>query len=441
MRNSTDPGKSEGGRVAPFAFSAAGKNALIAFADLFRVVIKRFFEDRCMQAAGSLTFTSLLSLVPLVTVVFGVLSLFPVFQTMTGDLRHLLMGQLMPASGEHVEQYLLQFSEKASKLTIVGSLWLFVNVVLVLEEVDTALNGIWRAHRRRKMAMMLVVYWAMLTLAPLLLGSGIVASTYLYAVYKAHVYGGAAHVLDWLLLSLVPLFLETLAFSMLFALVPRVRVRLRAVLIGGLLTAVLFELAKRGFAFYVSNFNSYELIYGVFSAIPIFLIWLYLSWLMVLFGAEVTACLDGNCHRKRFTDAQAARSLWLAVRLIARLGEAQRRGVGLSLTALHLKEPAFDQTQVEHMLQRLATMNIAHQSVEGDWLVSRDLHELTLGELYRGGGFDLDLKGAHGVDSEVWDRWIGQRINEALIDASRRLDVSFDVLLAGQTHDDEPVHG
>ncbi|MEJ2480095.1 MAG: YihY family inner membrane protein [Acidihalobacter sp.] len=403
--------------------------------------LRRFVEDRCMQTAGSLTFTTLLSLVPLVTVTLSVLSLFPAFQELTGELRNLLMGQLMPTSGELVQRYLLQFSEKATRLTLFGSLWLLVTAVMTLATIDRALNGIWRSRRHRNTVMVFMVYWALLTLGPLLLGAAIAGSTYLYAVYKSHVYEGVAYYSDWLLLRMIPLLLETVAFFMLFVLVPRVRVRLRDALAGALLTAVLFEVAKRGFAMYVSQFKNYELVYGAFSAIPIFLIWLYLSWLIVLVGAEVTACLGGNCHRKSISDASARRSLWLASRLVARLGQAQRRGAAVPLAQLRAGEPAFSEGQVVGMLQRLAAARVVRQAVGGEWMLARDLRSLSLGELYRLGDFDLNPQGTRGHSSEIWDAWLEARLGEVQADVAGRLDVPLSNMLAASEDDDEEVDG
>jgi membrane protein len=424
--------REKGSRKAPFFFAQRFAQWLRAIADFLFAVMRRFVEDRCMQTAGSLTFTTLLSLVPLVTVTLSVLSLFPAFQELTGDLRNLLMGQLMPTSGELVQRYLLQFSEKASRLTLFGSLWLLVTAVMTLATIDRALNGIWRTRRHRNTVMVFMVYWALLTLGPLLLGAAIAGSTYLYAVYKAHVYEGVAHYSDWLLLRMIPLLLETVVFFMLFVLVPRVRVRLRDALIGALLTAVLFEIAKRGFAMYVSQFKNYELVYGAFSAIPIFLIWLYLSWLIVLVGAEVTACLGGNCHRRNIADTRARRSLWLAARLVVRLGAAQRRGATLRLAQLRAAEPIFSEGQVEGMLQRLATAHVVRQVVGGDWVLARDLHSLSLDELYRLGDFDLNPQGARGHESEAWDSWLEARLGEAQGDVAGRLDVPLSEMLAAE---------
>lgn len=438
-----DDRQEKGSRKAPFFFASFAYARAHAVGEFLQAVGRRFVDDRCMQTAGSLTFTTLLSLVPLVTVAFSVLTLFPAFRELTSDLRNLLMGQLMPASSELVQHYLLQFSEKASKLTLLGSLWLLVTAVMTLATVDRALNAIWRTHRRRNTLVVFMVYWALLTLGPLLLGAGIAGSTYLYAVYKSYVFAGLVHYTDWLLLRLVPLLLETAAFCMLFVLVPRARVRFRDALAGGLLTAVLFELAKRGFALYISQFKNYELVYGAFSAVPFFLLWIYLSWLMVLVGAEVTACLGGNCHKAAIDDAQAQRSLWLAARIVARLAVAQRQGGALRLPQLHSGEPAFSAEQLESMLQRLGAARIVRQVVGGEWMLARDPRDLSLARLYRIGGFDLDPEGLRGARSEAWDAWLKRRLERADGALGRQLEAPLSEMLAAGDENGEKVseHG
>ncbi|AOV17528.1 hypothetical protein BJI67_11050 [Acidihalobacter aeolianus] len=403
---------------------------MLGLVDFIFATGKRFVLDGCFRTAGSLTFTTLLSLVPLITVLFGVLSLFPAFRDMTSDLRHLLVSQLVPTSGELVQHYLVQFSEKASRLTLVGSLWLLVTAVLTLSTVDMALNAIWRTRRHRDTLVVFIVYWTLLTLGPLLFGTGFAVTSYVFAKYRALM--GTSPDDDWLALHALSLFLETLTFTLLFVLVPRTRVSLKHALVGGVFTALLFEASKRGFSFYVSHFKNYELIYGAFSAVPIFLIWIYLSWLIVLLGAEVTACLTLDCHRARMDDETARRSLRLAVRLIARLGEGQRQGRGVGLHQLATGEPVFTQPQVETMLEHLADLKIARQ-VGADWLLVRDLQALNLYEFYTRGDFSLRPSGPHGKDCEALDERMDVLLAEAESGLKPALDISLGALLAAQS--------
>lgn len=364
--------------------------------DFVILIAQRFYNDRCFGTAGDLTFTTLLALVPLATVLFGVLSMFPAFRDMTADLRQLLVTQFVPTSGALVQHYLTQFSEKASRLTVMGSIWLFVTAVLTLWTIDNALNAIWRSSMHRDTLVVFIVYWALLTLGPLLFGTGFAVTTYVYTKYQTlfgTLEGGLASWIGWILLSVS---LETIGFTLLFVLVPRTRVRIWHASVGGLLVAVLFEIAKRGFAFYVAHFKNYEMIYGAFSAVPIFLIWIYLAWLIVLLGAEVTACLTLHCHRTRMADEKALQSLRLAVRLIVRLAEAQWQGEGVPLHGLVKQEPEFTPTQIESMLQHLARIQFVRYS-GGKWYLIRELRGSSLFELYHQGGFSLQPTGPHGA--------------------------------------------
>lgn len=393
------------------------------------VVIKRFFHDRCLQIAGNLTFTTLLAIVPLVTVGLGVLNLFPAFQPIIGHITHLLLSEMMPVSGQTVQKYLITFSEKASHLTWLGLIWLFVLAIITLAEIDQEMSYIWRTHHHRRTVTTFLVYWAVLTLGPLLFGLGIAVSTYVFTIYSAFVHGGVADTSDWILLRLVPLFLETTAFWILFIMVPRVKVGIRNAFIGALVTGIMFELAKRGFTLYLAHAKNYELVYGAFSIIPIFLLWIFLSWIIVLLGAEITACISGHCERPDISDERAERSFWLAARLIARLGVAQTRGEALDLAQLREAESAFSPTQIEAMLRRLEELNIVHQLADGRWMLARDPHELTLGEVYLAGNFVIDKQCIEGEESKAFDRWLAPHLQAAIAVSAERLNVPFSDML------------
>lgn len=397
--------------------------------DFLLATFKRFFKDECFQIAASLTFTTLLALVPLVTVLFGILNLFPAFHDLATHISHLLVSQLVPTSGKLVQHYLEQFSQKASRLTVIGALWLLGTAILTLWTIDTALNHIWRASRHRDTVVMFIVYWTLLTLGPLLFGAAFGLTSYIYAQYRALVGVVAGNGWgDWLALHSVAVVLEAVTFALLFVLVPRIRVGFRHALIGGFLTALLFELAKRAFSFYILHFKNYELIYGAFSVVPIFLIWLYISWLIVLLGAEVTACLTLDCHRALIPDEDARRSFRLGIRLIARLSERQKQGQGMSLHALAIKEPVFTQLQVEFMLERLARLKIVHLA-GSNWFLTRDLQQLNLYRLYREGGFVLKPEGPGGHGSEALDARLDELFRTAEAGLKPALDRPFSRLL------------
>lgn len=406
--------------------------AMSATGEFCLLIARRFYFDGCLGMAGSLTFTTLLALVPLITVVLGVLSMFPAFHDLAGNLQHLLVNQLVPTSGVLVQHYLTQFAVKASRLTIMGSFWLLATALLTLFTIDMALNSIWRTSHHRDILVVFIVYWALLTLGPLLFGTGFMVTSYVFTQYRSLFGPTQGSMMEWLGLQALSLLLETLTFALLFVLVPRTRVSLLHASIGGLLTAVLFEFAKRAFSFYVAHFKNYELIYGTFSVIPIFLMWVYLSWLIVLLGAEVTACLSLHCHRTRIPDAVARRSLRFGLRLIGSLAHAQWQGQGVSSRYLSAQEPEFTPPQVEMMLEHLAQLEYIRQ-VGAQWFLVRDLRGVSVYEFYRQGDFSLRLSGPHGAPETMGelDQCLDALLQRAEMDIRTHLDFPVSHLWPG----------
>lgn len=251
---------------------------------------KRCLDDRVTIVAGHLTFVSMLALVPLLVVMFSVFSAFPMFEQLKEELEKLLFANLLPTSGEVISEYLDQFVTNVSKMTTVGVIFVIVVAVNLISTIDATMNRIWRNHKRRRMVVALAVYWMILTLGPLLMGSGMAVTSYvisLTAVAEEYVSG-----LRTTLLSIVPLLTSLVAFMLLYIMMPNRIVRAKHAFWGALLAAILFELSKSGFAAYVTAFPSYQAIYGALSVIPILLLWIFVSWNIVLLGAELTASIE-----------------------------------------------------------------------------------------------------------------------------------------------------
>lgn len=260
----------------------------------FKYLSRRIGHDRLTVAAGSMAYVTLLSLVPLVTVVLSALSTFPVFAGLGEVLQNFVIENFVPAAGEVVKQYLNEFVANAGKMTAVGIGALFVVALMLISAVDTALNYIWRVREKRRAVISFSIYWMVLTLGPILLGSSIAVSSYLGSLnlLGSETVNGA---LQQFLRGL-PVIMSTSAFLGLYLLVPNTKVRFRHALIGALTASVLFELSKKGFALYITNFPSYQLIYGALAVVPILFVWVYLCWCIVLLGAEITASLGEGVH-------------------------------------------------------------------------------------------------------------------------------------------------
>jgi membrane protein len=251
---------------------------------------RRFTEDRCTRVASALSYTTLLALVPLTAVSLAVLSMFPAFQTWMTTVQQFIYSNFVPASGEMVSKYLQQFAAAASRLTAWGLVFLVVTALMLMSTIERAMNDIWHALQPRKRLQRFMAYWAILTLGPILIGLSLSMTSYLISLplfARESPLGGVRI----LLLGLMPVVFEFLAFLLLYTVVPNRPVRLRHALVGSLFAAVLFEIAKRAFGFFVVYFSSYKLIYGAVAALPMFLVWIYLSWTVILLGAVVTVML------------------------------------------------------------------------------------------------------------------------------------------------------
>lgn len=257
---------------------------------LLRLTIERVRKERLPQVAGSLAFTTVLSIVPLLAASFALFRQFPVFSRFKDALQELLLSRLLPADiARTVLKYLNQFAGNAGGLTWVGSLFLLGTAVAMLLTVENALNQMWKVKRNRPFLRRVGLYLLMLAVGPPILGLSLWASSYLLGISMGLI-GPLPRSLAFVL-DLGPLLLGTLALTSMFHLVPNTAVRLVDAFTGGLIASVAFELGKRGFTAYFFNVPTYKALYGTFAALPMFLLWVYFTWLVTLIAAMVTANL------------------------------------------------------------------------------------------------------------------------------------------------------
>lgn len=253
-------------------------------------VLRRWHEDRCPQIAGSLTFTTLLAIVPLFTVAVAVLSALPIFEGAMVQIKIFLLLNLVPEiAGKIITVYMIQFAEAAGRLTTVSLVALVAMAIATLYTVDRSLNVIWRVDRHRPLWLSMASYLVLLALGPVLLGLSLWATSWLVAASLDRL--AMPSQLEAVVLRLVPVAVSAALFFLVYRTIPNRPVPSRHALAGGVLAAVVFEAMKSGFAAYIRAVPTYQLVYGAFASIPIFLLWLYLSWLVVLLGAEFTASL------------------------------------------------------------------------------------------------------------------------------------------------------
>ena len=264
--------------------------------DLFNIFIKRCREDNITISAGHLAYVTLLSLVPFIMVTFTIMSAFPAFASVRNKLEHFIFSNFVPTASDVVHKYMTDFVGNASQMSAIGILSLLVVALMLISNVDKTLNRIWRTQSDRPIVYTFAIYWMVITLGPMLIGSSVVVSSYLtgLAAFTEEYTPG----LGTFLLSLVPSGAAMLAFTILYMVVPNRRVFARHALVGAIVATIAFEITKSGFALYVTNFPSYELIYGALAVVPILFLWVYLSWVIVLFGAEFT-CSLGEAFENR----------------------------------------------------------------------------------------------------------------------------------------------
>ncbi len=254
----------------------------------------RINHDRLTTSSAELAYTTILALVPLTTVIFSLLSAFPMFDEVSQSLKQLIYSNLVPTASDTIQNYLEQFIANTKKMTFVGIIGLMVTSLLLINSINNALNRIWRTKRKRSFMYNLTMYWTILTLGPILAGSSVAISSYIFSLkWLSNAASGD------LLLSTLPFIISVVGFWLLYSIIPTESIPFKEAAIGALVAAILFEIGKRAFALYVTSFPTYQLIYGVVSSIPIMLVWIYCSWCIVLFGAEFAATLtDFNKQRK-----------------------------------------------------------------------------------------------------------------------------------------------
>ena len=369
-----------------------------------RYAVGRFAGDGCFTGAGALAYMTLVALVPLTAIAFAVLSAFPVFAATRDQLIELAFRSFVPEVSAEVEWWFRYFAGSSVRTTTIGVIALGVTAVLLLATIEDQLHNIWRVQSPRPWLQRILAYWAVLTLGPLLLGASVSLPGYIDLLARHTGLDPAglsrAHDLRHVLRS-VPLLLEAVSFTLLYALIPNCSVRWREALAGGVVAAALVELLKIGFALYIVHFSTYRAIYGVFAAIPIFLLWLYVVWSAVLFGAVVAAALPRWRLDWRPTAAPAAaRRLGLGLALLAELAAQMREGGTLSIAAL-AERLGMAASAVDDELAALRQAGFVAQAAGGGWVLARALDGATLIDLYRALGLPL----AASLESEAAAPW------------------------------------
>ena len=338
------------------------------FVVFLRFVWHRFNNSNIMQISGSLTFTTLLAIVPLLVVMLSVVTVFPIFNGWTDAFMAFVNRMIVPSGANVIADYLNDFKTQASKLTALGILGMVVTSLLLLQTVEEAFNRIWQVKQQRLVWVRFSVYWLILTLGPVILGLSLSVWASAQANLMPDWFSGSLKML-WQILY------NTLILSLLYRIVPNSKVKAQHALFGAFITAWALVLAKWLFAIYVRHFNSYTLIYGAFAAIPVFLVWLHLLWTIVLTGALITSSVaywgvDVQCLR--LTQSTVWQDLVETLQLLAR---AQQRGEVLPLSAFWQRV-----SDAPIALNTLTQWGWVAKTSEG-WVLTRSAHDLTWREV------------------------------------------------------------
>ena len=360
-------------------------------AGYLRFVWKRFKQDRCLQAAGSLTFTTLLALVPLITVALAIFAAFPVFSDFSAELRTFIWNNLVPsAAGKVITVYLKQFTEHAARLTALGIVFLGVTALMLMLTIDRTFNTIWRVTRPRPLLNRLLIYWAVLTVGPLLIGASLSMTSWLLTTSLG--FTKQLPALELFLLKLAPVLLSTVAYALLFLTVPYRYVPVNHAFAGAIVTALASEAMKRGFAVYIAHVPSYKLVYGTFASIPIFLLWIYLSWLMVLLGAVIAASLPNWRGEVDPQQRAPGYQFYHALQILRALFLSLKTGEVADVPKLR-KELRLGIEEIEDVLQRLSAASWVRKAAGEGWVLVRDPEQLAVADVYR--LFVFDPRHAH----------------------------------------------
>lgn len=257
--------------------------------EFLKLLAQRYSENKIAISAGYLTYSTMLAIVPSIIVLFSIFTFFPVFHEASEMLKAFIYDNFAPSASEMVSEYLDLFVDNAKKMGFVSIIGLFVVALMLIKSIDETLNTIWHNTRSRPMWFSFLLYFLILMFGPLLAGASIAISTYVMSL--AIFNGSGALSLGQYLLELMPFFLIWLLFTLVYKFIPVTRVRFKHAAIGALLAAIFFTLGKQGFIWYITTFPSYQAIYGALAVLPIMLLWIQLSWQVVLLGGQFAAIL------------------------------------------------------------------------------------------------------------------------------------------------------
>ncbi len=387
-----------------------------------RFLWQRFLDDKCFETAGALSYTTLVSLVPLTVAVLAMFAAFPMFEDARDTLINFVFSNFVPAAGETVQKALLDFASNARKLTGISILVMLFSAVSMMNSIEDRLNRIWHVRHHRPWGPRLLLYWAALTLGPILVVGGIAVTSYVAAV---PMFRDASQQLGIAqeLLRAMPFVVTFLTLWLMYTTIPNRRVNKRHTAIGALLGALLFELARWIFTHYVRHAQNYQQIYGALAIIPLLLLWIYLSWVIVILCASVAASLSAFEYQAP-CDAMPEGSEFLGLLVVLRhFVDAQRAGRTVDPSTIRIAEPYLRSVSIATYFDDLSRADLIHRSEVGGWVMTRSLDSTDLLRVYRHSGYRLPLNPAEQVAASGIE--LPPELLSLLIKLARSLDATL----------------
>ena len=406
--------------------------------DILRFVWSRIGQEKIIQVASSLTFSTVLAIVPLLAVVLSLFTAFPLFKEYSDALQDFMINSLMPpAISDNIMKYLNEFASQATRLTAIGGGFLVLTVMVLIMSVESALNDIWHVSRQRPISQRILVYWALISVGPVLTGASLWTTAFLARESLGLVDNVPA--LVELAMQFIPFILSGLGFAAIYAIVPNCKVKGRDALMGGFITAIILEGMKFGFAYYISQFSTYTVIYGAFAVLPVFLIWVYLSWLGILLGAMCAANMPAIRINRVESTPHPGLAMIEAILLIQALDHA-RDAVppGCSSTSLmsDLRIRHDTLTELLKTLSELGMVANAQLAGQDHWVLTCNPETKSLGPLFD--RLAIDRKALNDLKQPNLKRAIADlienKMNPVLANVLLRHDISSDQPLQSDQH-------
>jgi len=337
------------------------------------------------------------------TVIVTVYSAFPMFGDISAQVQNFIFSNFVPTSAGVIQEYIGGFATNSRNLNWSMPLFVFLTSIMMMYTMEKALNRIWDVKPSGNLLKKIIMYWTVLTMGPLLVGGGLVLTSYMFS------YSGLAGAKVYLL-KFLPIFASTIGFFLIYLIVPNRKVNWKSAIIGALVAAVLFEMAKRGFAWYVTTFPSLTRIYGTLATIPIFLVWVFLSWNIILLGGTIAATLETSRWRGHVQDFTGNHRFLVVLDILYRLYKASRKGRTITLNELFNEMDAVPDNEINKQLEWLESNKLLQVNQEGDYVLLRDLDSISIGKLYTLGRFSLPTTTARSFDffepfiKQIWSK-------------------------------------